>query len=178
MFRGCREKITVLGLMLVAFLCGAVFSSPTMDFLSNLGSPNPRALSSIPAQEQTGAPAKQTVERQFGKTFPATATNFYYASQGDDFYWIRFDIPPSNLGGLFSGSPYMTCNFPLTDGYRPGFDAPPLSTTGTALSWWNPNSVTSLVGGECSGTQSRTFMMMANTANPSLWTIYVEVRQG
>jgi hypothetical protein len=178
MFRGCRENITVIGLMLVAFLCGVVFSNPARDFISNLGRPNPGASSSTPAQEQSGAPAKQTVERQFGKTLPGTATSFYYASAGDDFYWIRFDIPPSNLGGLFTGSPYMTCNFPLRDGYRPGFDVPPVSTTGTALTWWNPNGVSSLVGGECSGIQSRTFMIMANTANATFWTIYMEVRQG
>jgi hypothetical protein len=178
MFRGCGEKIAVAGLMLIAFLCGVAVSNPARQFIANLAMPAAGVLSSTPAEEQTGAPAEQAVERQFGKTLPGTASNFYYARVGDDFYWIRFDIPPSNLSGVFTGSPYMTCNFPLTDGYRPGFDVPPLTSTGTALSWWNPNSVSRIVGGECSGAAARTFMMMANTANPTVWTVYMEVRQG
>jgi hypothetical protein len=186
MFKPCREKLVVFGIAMMTFLCGVIFSEPTREFLSSLRIPDvtistsssssSSSSSSDPAQAQSGAPAEQSVESQFSTTFPGTATNFYYARVGDDIYWIRFDIPPSNLGGLFSRSPYMTCNFPLTEGYMPNFDAPPLSTSGTALAWWNPNSATSIVGGECSS-GGRTFMIMANTANPNLWTIYMQVEQ-
>jgi hypothetical protein len=178
MFRGCGEKIAVAVLMLIAFLCGVAVSNPARQFIANLAMPGAGASFSTPAQEQSGAAAEDMIERQFGKRIPGTATNFYYGRVDDDFYWIRFDIPPSNLSGVFTGSPYMTCNFPLTDGYRPVFDAPPLNSAGTALGWWNPTSASTVVGGECSGSGPRTFMIMANAANPTLWTIYMEVRQG
>jgi hypothetical protein len=112
-----------------------------------------------------------------GKSLPTSTTNHYYAAQGDQRYWIRLDVPPNDAGSVYASAPYMTCNFPLVDNYRPDFAFRGFTTSDTVAGteWWDVGSVTQFIGGECSGVSNRTFRAMVNTGNTPNWTFYLEV---
>ncbi|MBZ0289211.1 MAG: hypothetical protein K8I30_16445 [Anaerolineae bacterium] len=159
----------VIFFIIVAFICGLIASVPLRGFAEN------QFLQAFSVSE--GESARRLVEQQFGKTFPNTATEFHRANRGDQAYWIQFKIPPQGLQGLFSGSSFMTCTYPLEDSYRPTFEFDRLLSVQdrTRLQWWNPDVARVYVGGECTGRDYKIFRMFADSTNPNLWTFYMEV---
>lgn len=155
--------------VIIVFLCGLLSALPLTSFIEN----NLLA----PFGVQTGADAQRALERQFSISFPGGVADYRRASWGDRAYWLQFKTNPQNLSAIFRGSPYMTCQFPLVDNFRPVFEFDRILNAQQRLrmDWWNPASARSHTGGECTGTDYKIFRMFADTTNPELWTFYMEV---
>lgn len=157
--------------LLMAFICGLIFSSPLNDFIEN------NVTQSF--QVTTGTDAAQALQNTLGITLPTSSDDHHFAFQGNRRYWIRFQLGPSDLNGLFRGSPFLTCNFPLQDNYRPVFEHDRLLDSNQRLltNWWTPETARSYIGGECTGTDFKIFRMFADTGNSQAWVFYLEAIQ-
>lgn len=155
--------------VIISFICGLVMSVPLRGFA------DANFLQTFSAVD--GENARRVLESQFGISFPNNATEFHRANRGDKAYWIQFKIPPAGLNGLFRGSNFMTCAYPLEDNYKPTFEFNRLLSPQdqARLEWWNPDVARAFVGGECTGRDYKIFRMFADTTNPNLWTFYMEV---
>src|SRR5690349_19140644 len=155
--------------ILIAFICGLVLAVPFQGF----------AESNVLATFSTvdGDAAKGALQQQFGIVFPASVTDFHRANKGDKAYWIQFRLPREALNNLFGDSPFMTCNFPLQSNYRPVFEVGRLlgADQQVRMSWWNPTSAATYVGGECTGTDYKIFRMFTDVTNSTQWVFYMEV---
>ena len=166
MIKGLWATLTVI---VIVFLCGLVSAIPAMNFL------NANLLQPFSVQE--GNTAQQAIQRLFGVNMPTSASGFYYANLGNQGYWLQIRMNPHSLNGLFRGSAFMTCSFPLQDGYRPNFEFERLLNANQRIrmSWWSPENVTRFVGGECTGRDYKIFRMFADSSNATTWTFYLEV---
>ena len=153
------------------FLCGVLASVPMTNFV--------QATVLNTFRSRDGTDAQRAIQALAGMNFPNTASDFHYANWGDDAYWMQFRAPPQALNGLFSGSGFLTCNFPLVENYRPTFDFERILSAQqrTTANWWNPESVTRYTGGECTGRDYKIFRMFADTSNNNAWLFYMEVVQ-
>jgi hypothetical protein len=168
------DVLRIMGLVLLAvllaFICGLFSYLPVMDFAAQNVLERFNAVS--------GDTARRAIEVQFGVTLPASVDDVRRANLGDSAYWFRLDAPREAMSGLFRGSAYLTCNFPLQTNYRPTFQFPVLAPPEqrAAMNWWNPDIVTSFVGGECTGTDYKLFRMFISTEGTT-WTLYLEIVQ-
>ncbi|GAB1421837.1 hypothetical protein MASR2M15_20280 [Anaerolineales bacterium] len=162
-----KDFLKIAVIVIASFSCGVVFSQPIQEFITNLLM-NPVG-SVISVYE--GETAKQQIQSFYQITLPASSSNHYFANSGTNVSWTRFSIRPQDLSGLFSRSPIVPCSFGLTDGAEPNFQ---FSQWGTqAVNWWTIQNVNTKVGGQCSA-NGITFAIMADTSNPTNWTVYVE----
>lgn len=157
--------------LLLAFSCGLVFSAPFNDFFANNVTQ--------PFRIFTGTEAAQALQRELGITLPASTADHHFAYQGGRRYWIRMQISSSDLNGLFRGSSFLTCNFPLQDNFRPVFEHGRILNSEQLLltNWWTPETARVYIGGECTGTDFKIFRMFSDTGNPQAWVFYLEVIQ-
>ncbi len=160
--------LAILGFVFM-FLCGVLAAVPMTNFVQS------NILNTFRSRE--GAEAQRAIQSLAGITFPTSATEFHYANWGDSAYWIQFRVPPQALSGLFGGSGFLTCNFPLVDNYRPTFDFERVLSAQqrTAAAWWNPETVTRYTGGECTGSDYKIFRMFADTSSSAGWLFYMEI---
>jgi hypothetical protein len=167
-----RFAVGILIALIVAYFCGVltivVANSASPDFAFMRGF-------SVQVDEQ----AQGALDGQLNVQFPATASNFYRADLSGKATWMRFDINPNDISGLFSA--FMTCDFPLRDGYLPNFEFGHVLNGGQQLeisSWWQPAGDASFragVGGECTGSDYRMFRMFADQSNNQFWQVFMEV---
>lgn len=157
--------------LLLAFICGLLFSSPINTFFENNVTQ--------PFSALVGEEAAQAMQNTLGITLPASSTGYYFANQGSRRYWIRMQLGPSDLNGLFRGSSFLTCNFPFQDNFRPVFEWDRLldANQRVLISWWSPQDARSYIGGECTGTDYKIFRMFTDTTNAQGWIFYMEVIQ-
>lgn len=161
----------VLLFVLLAYLCGLVSSAPL----------NELAYSQVlaPLSVLEGDAARRALEQQFGTPLPASASDVFRASRGDEAYWLRLSVSRDDFANAFRGSNFITCRFPLQDRYRPVFEFErTLSSAEQAqINWWTPtaSSITAYVGGECTGSDYRLFRFFVDQSGPTRWTLYMEV---
>lgn len=158
----------ILLAILLAFICGLFSYAPITDFAAQ------NVLTTFNVVD--GTTARRAVDLQFGITLPATVTETYRAAVGDSAFWYRITAPREAMSGLFRGSAFLTCNFPLQNNYRPHFQFPQIISPNQRgqMIWWNPETATSFIGGECTGSDYKIFRMFINTSG-TLWTLYLEV---
>lgn len=158
----------ILGFVFM-FLCGVLSAVPMTNFVQT------NILNTFRSRE--GVEAQRAIQSLTAINFPTTAVEFHYANWGDDAYWMQFRLPPQALNGLFSGSGFLTCNFPLVENYRPTFDFERILSAQqrTSASWWSPETVTRYTGGECTGRDYKIFRMFADTSSSAGWLFYMEV---
>ncbi len=163
----------VLLFVLLAYLCGLISAGPLNDFAYS------RVLAPLSVAE--GPTAKTALEQQFGTALPASASDFHRANRGDQVYWIRVSVSPSELPTVFRGSSQVTCRFAWQDRYRPVFEFErELSASEQAqVAWWTTaaTGITAYIGGECTGTDYRIFRAFVDQSNSTRWTLYMEIVQ-
>jgi hypothetical protein len=122
---------------------------------------------------------RQAAETYFAITLPpAPATDQYHVARKQDDYWLRFLATPDALRGLLADSPVLACDdLDLLDGLRPDFAFDELLSLPeqNALAWWTPDSAGTLVGSDCVGDDLTAYKMLADSANPDLWIVYMEI---
>ena len=171
---GCRQIVGVAIGAILIFACGVIFSAPVREFVDRIFQ------GGAIVQIQQAGTAKASIEGLFRIGIPTSTSNHYFANRNNTSYWIRFSLPPRDMNGLFAGSPFMTCNFPLIDSYRPqfAFKGGRESDQPAGTEWWDVGSIAQFIGGECTGAGPRTFRIMVNTSDQSIWTLYLEVIEG
>lgn len=167
-----RFAIGVLVALVVAYFCGAL-----TIVIANSASPNFAFMRAYGMQ--VDEQAQQALQSQLNVQFPSSASNFFRADLSGVATWMRFDIDPNQMNGLFAG--FMTCDFPLRDNYLPNFEFERLLSGAQQQelrSWWRPagdESFRAGVGGECTGSDYRMFRMFADQSNPQRWQVFMEV---
>ena len=127
----------------------------------------------------TGDNGREAAETYFAITLPpAPATDQFYVARKRDDYWLRFNAIPDALRGLLADSPVLACDdLDLLDGLRPNFAFDELLSLPeqNALNWWTPDSAGTVVGSDCVGDDLTAYKMLADSANPGVWTVYMEI---
>lgn len=172
---GCRTTLGTFVLWGLIFVAGVIFANPVRELVMRIITPRTQT---VVVNAFSGDGARNEAIRAFNFTFPTTASNFFYGRVGDRGQWVRFDISPSQLGGLFRGTT-IGCSFTLVDGFTPAFQFASLvpADQQASFGWWAVAGVQRRNGGECvepAGTR-RSVRFLGNTANPALWTVYLEV---
>ena len=127
----------------------------------------------------TGDSGRRAAETYFAITLPpAPATDQFYVARKRDDYWLRINVQPDALRGLLADSPVLACDdLDLLDGLRPDFAFEELLTLEeqNALNWWMPDSAGTVVGSDCVGEDLTAYKILADSANPDTWIIYMEI---